>query len=117
MKGLKLEYSNISKFQREEYTKQINDIKAYTDMVNNIEYDNYDVSTNNYKGYTPLDISSFCNKFKIECFSYDFKMERCISNKGHDIVFNANLPAFVYYFNDEHIDLINDKEMQHSFIK
>ena len=56
LKGLELKFSNISKFQREEYIKQINDIKAYIDMVKNIEYDNYNVSTNNAKGYAPLDI-------------------------------------------------------------
>ena len=68
------------------------------------------------KGYTPLDILSFCNKFKIRCFGYNFKMERFISNKDNDIVFNPNLPAFVYYFNDEHIYLINDKQMRHSLL-
>ena len=43
-------------------------------------------------------------------------MERFITNKDHDIVFNPNLPAFVYYFNDEHIYLINDKQMRHSLL-
>ncbi len=34
-------------------------------------------------------------------------MERFITNKDNNmIVYNPNLPAFVYYFNDEHIYLI-----------
>ena len=33
-------------------------------------------------------------------------MERFITNTDMNIVFNPNLPAFVYYFNDEHIYLI-----------
>ncbi len=70
----------------------------------------------NTKGYTPSDILSFCNKFKIRCFGYNFKMERFITNKDINIVFNPNLPAFVYYFNDEHIYLINDKQMRHTLL-
>jgi hypothetical protein len=70
----------------------------------------------NTKGYTPLDILSFCNKFKIRCFVYYLKMERFITNKDNNIVFNPNSPAFVYYFNDEHIYLINDKQMRHSLL-
>ena len=40
-----------------------------------------DIDTDKSKGYTPLDILSFCNKFKIRCFGYNFKMERFITNK------------------------------------
>ena len=45
-------------------------------------------------------------------------MERFITNneKEYDIKFNHNLPAFVFYFNDNHIYLINDKQMRHSLL-
>ncbi len=43
-------------------------------------------------------------------------MERFITNKDNNIVFNPNFPSFVYYFNDEHIYLINDKQMRHSLL-
>jgi glycosyltransferase involved in cell wall biosynthesis len=89
-------------------------------IVDDVSTDNTEpldiLSFCNTKGYTPLDILSFCNKFKIRCFGYNFKMERFITNTDKNIVFNPNLPAFVYYFKDEHIYLINDKQMRHSLL-
>ena len=42
-------------------------------------------------------------------------MEIFITNKDYDIQFNQNLPAFVFYFNDNHIYFINDeRKMSHS---
>ena len=61
------------------------------------------ISNNKPLGYMPVDILSFCNKFKLNFFGYNFKMERFMSNKDDDIPFNKNLSAFVFYFNDEHI--------------
>jgi hypothetical protein len=57
-----------------------------------------DIYTDKSKGYTPLDILSLCNKFKFRGCGYNFKMERFITNKDNHIVFNPNVPAFVYYF-------------------
>ena len=123
----KLDSTNsiIYKIERDGILQAINDTKIIIENFNNIIYD--DVSTDNTqaldtlsfcntKGYTPLDILTFCIKFKIRCFGYNFKMERFITNKDNNIVFNPNLPAFVYYFNDEHIYLINDKQMRHSLL-
>ena len=70
------------------------------------------------KGYTPLHILYFCNKFKIPCYGYNYKMEKFITNsdKDNSIKFNYNLPAFAFYFNDNHVYLINDKKMRHSLL-
>ena len=67
-------------------------------------------------GYTPHDILCFCNKFRIKCFGYNFKMERFMTNHDYDIPWSKDLPAFVFYFNDEHIYLITDKQMRHSLL-
>ncbi len=72
--------------------------------------------TDKSKGYTSLDILSFCNEFKIKCFGYNFEMDRFITNKDYDINFNPIFPAFVFYFNDEHIYFINDKQMRNSLL-
>ena len=78
----------------------------------------YGIDINKPKGYTPLNILSFCIRFKIPCFGYNYKMEKFITNndKDYDIKFNYNLPSFVFYFNDNHIYLINDKQMRHSLL-
>ena len=46
-------------------------------------------------------------------------MERFLSNhtKDYDIKFNCNLPAFVFYLNDDHIYLMNDKQMRHQLLQ
>ncbi len=46
----------------------------------------------------------------------DWKMQQFITNKEESIIFNQNLLAFVFYFNDSHIYLIKDKEMRHSLL-
>ena len=43
-------------------------------------------------------------------------MQQFITNKDKSIKFNTWMPAFVFYFNDSHIYLINDKEMRHSLL-
>jgi hypothetical protein len=72
---------------------------------------------NGIKGYSPLEILLFCNKHKIRCFGYDWKMEQFITNKAYDINFHKSLPAFVFYFNDNHIYLINDKNVRHGLLQ
>ncbi len=39
-------------------------------------------------------------------------MQQFITNKNEPINFNKNLPAFVFYFNDSHIYLINYTAMR-----
>ena len=68
------------------------------------------------KGYSSDDILYFCNEHKIKCFGYDWKMQQFITNKNEQIDFNKNLPAFVFYFNDSHIYLINDTTMRQSLL-
>jgi hypothetical protein len=68
------------------------------------------------KGYTSDDILCFCNEHKIKCFGYDWKMQQFITNKNEPINFNKNIPAFVFYFNDSHIYLINDTSMRKSLL-
>ncbi len=65
------------------------------------------------KGYSPMDILNFCNDHKIGCFGYDWMMKHFISNKDLCIDFNSNLQASVFYFNDHHIYLMNDKDARH----
>jgi len=93
------------------YVKSILD--SYADIGSDLDHvDN----TLKPKGYTPHDILCFCNKFRIRCFGYDYKMEKFMTNHDYDIPWNKNLPAFVFYFNDEHIYLITDKQMRHSLL-
>ncbi len=66
------------------------------------------------KGYSPMDILNFCNDHKIRCFWLWLDDERIISNKDLNINFHSHLPAFVIYFNDHHIYLINDKDVRHA---
>jgi len=63
-----------------------------------------------------MDILNFCNDHKIRCFGYDWMMKEFISNKDLNISFHSNLPAFVFYFNDHHIYLINDKDVRHALL-
>jgi hypothetical protein len=66
------------------------------------------------RGYTPHDI---LYKFKIRGFGYDYDMKRFMTHQDYDILWNKNLlPAFAFYFNDEHIYLITDKQMRHSLL-
>ena len=43
-------------------------------------------------------------------------MNQFITNKDINIDFHSNLPAFVFYFNDHHIYLINDKDVRHALL-
>ena len=43
-------------------------------------------------------------------------MTEFISNKDLCIDFHSHLPAFVFYFNDHHIYLINDKDVRHALL-
>ena len=68
------------------------------------------------RGRSSFQILEFCNVNKIRCFGYDWKFNQFITNKKTDIKFNNDLPAFVFYFNDEHIYLINDQSMRQSLL-
>ena len=108
-----------SKFIAGVADKGIEYIKSILDEYDNVHNDNSDNEDNNIpKGYTPLHILYFCNKYKIPCYGYNYKMEKFITNsdKDNDIKFNYNLPAFAFYFNDNHIYLINDKQMRHALL-
>ena len=72
---------------------------------------------NDKKGYSPAQILKFCNEHKLRCFGYDWKLQQFITNKTTDITFNHDgLRAFVFYMNDDHIYLINDKELCHALL-
>ena len=104
-------YMNYSDIWKKFFNKLIK--KNY--IKHNVEQIVYDDKP---KGYTPLHILYFCNKFKIPCYGYNYKMEKFITNSDKDssIKFNYSLPAFAFYFNDNHIYLINDKKMRHSLL-
>ena len=74
------------------------------------------IERDDFVGYTPADILDFCNYFKILCVGLDFKFQKFITNKNTDININNDLLAFVFYMNDEHIYLIDDKETRHSIL-
>ncbi len=69
------------------------------------------------KGYTPNDIIQFCNKHKIKCFGFNWKLEQFITNKHEKINFRHDLPHFVFYLNDKHVYLIEDKQLRQSLLK
>jgi hypothetical protein len=68
------------------------------------------------KGYSSEGILYFCDQHKIKWFGYDWKMQQFITNKNEPINFNKNIPAFVLYFNNSHIYLINDTAMRQSLL-
>ena len=49
-------------------------------------------------GYTSFDILYFCNKHKIKCFGYDWKMQQFITNKNEGIDFNKKYSCFCILF-------------------
>ena len=105
-----------SKFIAGVADKGIEYVKSILDDYHDSDDDELIEAPDTPKGYTPLHILYFCNKFKIPCYGYNYKMEKFITNsdKDNSINFNYNLPAFAFYFNDNHIYLINDKKMRHS---
>ena len=74
-----------------DYVKSVLD--TYAEPDNNLDEG---ITNAKPKGYTPHDILCFCNKFKIKCFGYDFKMERFMTNHDYDISWSKDLPAFVF---------------------
>ena len=58
----------------------------------------------------------FVMNIKLNVFGYDWKMQQFITNKNEPINFNKNIPAFVFYYNDSHIYLINDTAMRQSLL-
>jgi hypothetical protein len=93
--------------------KSIDEYKEQKNITDN-KFDVY--NKQDKKGYSSDDILYFCNEHKIKCFGYDWKMQQFITNKNEPINFNKNIPAFVFYFNDSHIYLINDTEMRKSLL-
>ena len=94
-----------------EYVKKMLDIggeSAYIDCIDDEEPQVIEGK----KGYSPMDIYDFCNDHKIRCFGYDWRINQFITNKDKNVDFHSNIPAFVFYFNDHHIYLINDKEVR-----
>ena len=91
-------------------------IDEYTEQKNIIDNKSKVYNKQDKKGYSSDDILYFCNEHKIKCFGYDWKMQQFITNKNEPINFNKNLPAFVFYFNDSHIYLINDTAMRQSLL-
>ena len=91
-------------------------IDEYTEQKNIIDNKYKVYNKQDKKGYSSDDILYFCNEHKIKCFGYDWKMQQFITNKNEPINFNKNIPAFVFYFNDSHIYLINDTAMRQSLL-
>jgi hypothetical protein len=91
-------------------------IDEYTEQKNIIDNKYKVYNKQDKKGYSSDDILYFCNEHKIKCFGYDWKLQQFITNKNEPINFNKNIPAFVYYFNDSHIYLINDTGMRKSLL-
>jgi hypothetical protein len=87
-------------------------IDEYTEQKNIIDNKSKVYNKQDKKGYSSDDILYFCNEDKIKCFGYDWKMQQFITNKNEPINFNKNIPAFVFYYNDSHIYLINDTVMR-----
>ena len=71
-------------------------VKSILDLYNT----DLDNDNNKPKGYTPLNILSFCIRFKILCYGYDYNTDRFITSNDwdYDIKFNHNLPVFVFVF-------------------
>ena len=93
--------------------KSIDEFKKQKDIWDN-KHKIY--NKQNKRGYSSDDILLFCNEHKIKCFGYDWKMQQFITNKNEAINFNKNIPAFVFYYNDSHIYLINDTTMRQSLL-
>ena len=91
-------------------------IDEYTEQKNIIDNKYKVYNKQDKKGYSSDDILYFCNEHKIKCFGYDWKMQQFITNKNEPINFNKNIPAFVFYYNDSHIYLINDTAMRQSLL-
>jgi tRNA A37 threonylcarbamoyladenosine biosynthesis protein TsaE len=111
-------YINYSDIWKKFIKKLIKKHEVINDIVDDTKNTLIKNNDDKPKGYTPLDILYFCNKFKIPCYGYNYKMEKFITNsdKDNSIKFNYNLPAFAFYFNDNHVYLINDKKMRHSLL-
>ena len=99
-----------------EYVKHQLDIGGMSAYLDVLDPDEEPQIRDGFKGYSPMDILTFCNDHKIRCFGYDWKLEQFISNKDLAISFHSHLPAFVFYFNDNHIYLITDKDLRHALL-
>ena len=97
-----------------------NKLDGYVMQSNNGLDDDLDFGVDEHDqktGYTSEQILNFCNEHKLRCYGYDWKMQQFITNKNSDLKFNNdNLPAFVFYLNDQHVYLIQDKEMRHALL-
>ena len=87
-------------------------------MLDNTDGDEDELEDyNGQKGYSPNDIIKFCNEHKIKCFGFNWKLEQFITNKNDSIKFRHDLPNFVFYMNDQHVYLIDDKQLRQSLLK
>ena len=97
-----------------EYVKKMLDVGGFSSELDII--DDQPLYIEDKKGYTPWEIVNFCTDHKIRCFGYDWMMSQFITNKNINVDFDHNLPAFVFYFNDNHIYLINDADTRHALL-
>lgn len=81
------------------------------------DYETEELRLNGFAGYTPDQIVKFCSRHKIQCFGFNWKLEQFITNKYDNIKFRHDLPNFVFYMNDSHIYIIDDKKMRQSLLK
>ena len=96
-----------------EYVKEQLDIGGFSS-----ELDIEPQKRDGKNGYSPLDILNFCNDHKIRCFGYDWMMKQFMTNNNVNINFySVKVPAFVFYFNDNHIYLLNDKATRHALLQ
>ena len=91
-------------------------VKEQLNSHNDLDF-GLDETMNDKEGYTPDDIIKFCNNHKVRCYGFNWKLEQFITNRDSGITFRNDLPSFVFYMNDKHIYLIDDKAMRQSLLK
>jgi hypothetical protein len=92
-------------------------VKEQLNECNDLDFGLDDDTMNDTKGYTPEDIIKFCNNHKVRCWGFNWKLEQFITNRDSGISFRNDIPSFVFYMNDKHIYLIDDKSLRQSLLK